>query len=128
MQIKQGDIYWVSLQDQNRAGTGYTHPYVVVQDNVLNGSRIHTVVVCALTTNLNRAKAPGNVLLEAGESNLPRQSVVVVSQVSVVDKTQLGEYIGSLTGQRIRQILDGMRFLQRMTEHHEEAEEKQPGN
>jgi mRNA interferase MazF len=123
MEIKQGDIYWVPLKESNVAETCPTHPHVVVQDNVLNRSRIHTVVVCALTTNLKRAKAPGNVLLEAGESNLPRQSVVVVSQVSVVDKAQLGEYIGSLTRQRISQILDGMRFLQVMTEHHEKGEE-----
>ena len=74
------------------------------------------MVVCALTSNIKRAKAPGNVLLEAGEANLPRQSVVVVSQVSTVDKTQLGEYIGLLTEERINQILAGMQFLQLFTE------------
>ena len=117
MEINQGDIYWVKVKEPNTGEAGYTHPHVVVQEDVLNRSRINTVVVCALTTNLKRAKSPGNVLLEAGEGHLPRQSVVVVSQVSVVDKTQLGEYIGSLTRQRIHQILDGMQFLQRMTEH-----------
>jgi mRNA interferase MazF len=105
--INQGDIYWVPLTEQN-----YTHPHVVIQDNVFNHSRISTLVVCALTTNLRRAKDPGNVLLEAGEANLPKQSVVVVSQVSTVDKTQLGEYIGTLSEQRLNQILAGMRFLQ----------------
>jgi mRNA interferase MazF len=123
MEINQGDIYWVLLKETNGAEPGYIHPQVVIQDNVLNGSRIHTVVVCALTTNLKRAKAPGNVLLEAGEANLPRQSVVVVSQVSVVDKTEFGEYVGSLAPKRIKQILDGMRFLQMMTEHHEKDKE-----
>jgi mRNA interferase MazF len=97
---------------------------VVIQDNVINRSRIGTVVICALTTNLKRAKAPGNVLLEAGEANLPRQSIVVVSQVSTIDKAQLGEYIGSLTRQRMDQILAGMQFLQRMTERRETGEEK----
>ena len=63
--------------------------------------------------------APGNVLLDAGEANLPRQSVVVVSQVSTVNKTQIGEYIGTLTSERISQILAGMRFLQLMTERRE---------
>jgi mRNA interferase MazF len=89
---------------------------VVVQEDVLNHSRIHTVVVCALTTNAKRANLPGNVLLEAGEANLPKPSIVVVSQVSTVDKAQLGAYIGSLTRPRIDQILAGMQFLQRMTE------------
>ena len=119
MAVNPGDIYWVSVE-----ASGFPHPHVVIQDGIVNGSRIHTVVVCALTTNLKRAKAPGNVLLQAGEANLPKQSVVVVSQVSSVDKTQLGEYIGSLGEQRIHQILAGMRFLQSMTERRIREEEK----
>lgn len=111
MAINQGDIYWVPLQETDDE-VGPTHPHVVVQENVLNHSRITTVVVCALTSNLKRAKSPGNVLLEVGEANLTRQSVVVVSKVSTVDKTQLGEYIGSLSEQRVREILAGMQFLQ----------------
>jgi mRNA interferase MazF len=119
MTVNQGEIYWVTLKGSAGSDPGYPHPHVVIQENVINHSRIQTVVVCALTTNLKRAKAPGNVLLDAGEGNLARQSVVVVSQVSTIDKTQLGEHIGILTPQRIHQILAGMRFLQRMTEHHE---------
>lgn len=124
MKIKQGELYWVVLEDPS-GEAAYPHPHVVIQDNVLNSSRINTVVVCALTTNLKRAKAPGNVLLEIGEANLPRQSVVVVSQVSTVDKTQLGEYIGSLTEQRVHQILAGMQFLQQMMKHHDQGEAKE---
>jgi len=116
MAVNQGDIYWVVLEGSNGAEPVHPHPHVVIQENVINRSRINTVVVCALTTNLKRAKAPGNVLLEAGEANLPRQSIVVVSQVSTVEKAQLGEYIGSLSKERINQILAGMRFLQRMSE------------
>jgi mRNA interferase MazF len=119
MIINQGDIYWVPLEEPDGAEPGYTHPHVVIQDNVFNRSRITTVVVCALTSNIKRAKAPGNVLLEAGEANLPRQSVVIVSQVSSVSKTQLGQYIGTLNQQRIDQILTGMRFLQTLSERHE---------
>jgi len=124
MKVSQGDIFWVPLEESNGTASDHTHPHVVVQDNILNNSRINTVVVCALTTNLKRAKAPGNVLLEKGEANLSKQSVVVVSQVSTVDKTQLGEYIGALTEQRINQVLAGMQFLQLITERHELGEEK----
>jgi mRNA interferase MazF len=85
---------------------------VVVQDDVFNHSRITTVVVCALTSNLHRANEPGNVLLEVGEGNLPKQSVVVVSQVSSVAKARLGERIGSLSDVRVDQILAGLRFQQ----------------
>ena len=123
MIVNQGDLYWVSLDGSSGSEPGYTHPHVVIQENVLNHSRIRTVAICALTTNLKRAKAPGNVLLEAGEANLPKQSVVVVSQVSTVDQAQLGEYVGTLDKPRIDQILAGMRFLQRMTEHPERGEE-----
>src|SRR5215210_553379 len=122
MVVNQGDIYWVSLEEQSGSEPGYSHPYVVIQENIINRSRINTVVVCALTTNLKRAKAPGNVLLEAGEANLPRQSVVVVSQVSAANKWQLGEYIGSLSEQRLQQIANGMQFLQRMSEHRQVEE------
>ena len=104
------------MKEPDGSEPGYTHPHVVIQDDVINHSRIQTVVVCALTTNAKRANAPGNVLLEPGEANLPRQSIVVVSQVSTVEKAQLGEYIGSLTQQRVDQILAGMRFLQLMSE------------
>jgi len=106
MLVNQGDIYWVS------SGSGYPHPHVVIQENAINHSRIDTVVVVALTTNRKRSNAPGNVVLEAGEANLSRYSIVVVSQVSTVAKADLGEYIGSLTEQRVHQILAGMRFLQ----------------
>ena len=110
--INQGEIYWAQLGDLSGSESGIRHPHVVIQDNVFNHSRINTVVVCALTSNIKRANTPGNVLLDVGEANLPKQSVVEVSKVSTVDKTQLGEYIGSLTERRTNQILAGMRFLQ----------------
>lgn len=111
--INQGDVFWVSPQPSSQTDLGHhPHPYVVVQDNLFNHSRINSVVVCALTTNLKQANAPGNVLLDVGEANLPKQSVVVVSKVSTVNKSQLGETIGALTQQRVEQILAGMRFLQ----------------
>lgn len=111
--INQGDIFWIRPEEANQAELGhYPHPYVVVQDNLFNHSRIHSVVVCALTSNLRQAHAPGNVLLEPGEANLWQQSVVVVSKISAVGKWQLGDYIGSLNESRIEQILAGLRFLQ----------------
>lgn len=111
-EINRGDVYWVAPDDSRGLAPSYSHPHVVIQDDVLNHSRITTVVVCALTTNLHRASEPGNVLLEVGEGSLPKQSVVVVSQVSSVDKARLGERIGSLSDGRVEQILAGLRFQQ----------------
>ncbi|NOJ77285.1 type II toxin-antitoxin system PemK/MazF family toxin [Myxococcus xanthus] len=110
--INRGDVFWVAPDDSRGPVPGYSHPHVVVQDDVFNHSRITTVVVCALTSNLHRASEPGNVLLEVGEGNLPKQSVVVVSQVSSVDKARLGARIGALSDARVEQILAGLRFQQ----------------
>jgi len=112
MRIDRGDIFWIAPDDSRGPAPDYSHPHVVVQDDVFNHSRITTVVVCALTSNLHRATEPGNVLLEPGEGGLPRQSVVVVSQISSVEKSRLGERIGSLSAARVEQILAGLRFQQ----------------
>jgi mRNA interferase MazF len=110
--INRGDVFWIAAADTRGPIPTYSHPYVVIQDDVFNHSRITTVIVCALTSNLHRGNEPGNVLLDVGEGNLPRQSVVVVSQICSVDKTRLGERIGSLSEARVEQILAGLRFQQ----------------
>ena len=112
VQINRGDVFWLGPDDARGPVPAYAHPHVVVQDDVFNHSRIATVVVCALTSNLHRASEPGNVLLEVGEGNLPKQSVVVVSQISSVEKTRLGARIGTLSDARVEQILAGLRFQQ----------------
>jgi mRNA interferase MazF len=109
--IKQGDIFWVDLGIPKGSAPGYKHPYVVIQSNVFNASKINTVVVCALTSNLKRAKAPGNVLLRRGEENLKKESVVNISQIVTVDKTDLIEKIGSLSQSRIKEIIEGVKLL-----------------
>ena len=110
--IHRGDLYWIAPDDSRGPAPSYSHPHVVVQDDLFNHSRITTVVVCALTTNLHRAGEPGNVLLDPDEGGLPQQSVVVVSQISSVEKSRLGARIGALSGERVDQILDGLRFQQ----------------
>jgi mRNA interferase MazF len=107
--IHRGDVFWLAA-DLSRPGAA--HPHVVVQDDVFNHSRITTVVVCALTTNVRRASEPGNVLLEPGEGGLTKRSVVVVSQVDAVEKQRLGEKLGALSQARVEQVLAGLRFLQ----------------
>lgn len=108
MVVRQGDIFWVSLGEPGGSEPGYRHPHVVIQNNVFNASRINTVVVVALTSNLQRAQAPGNVLLGKGEGNLPKKSVVNVSQIFTVDRGQLEQKIGTLAPSRVREILDGL--------------------
>jgi len=111
MVINQGDIFWIDVGEPTGSSPGHRHPHIVIQNNVFNQSRINTAVVCALTSNLGRAKAPGNVLLDSDEAGLPKQSVVVVSQIFTVDKSELTEHMGTLSRKRIRQIQDGIKLL-----------------
>lgn len=110
--VNRGDLFWIAADPSRGSVPGVPHPHVVVQDDVFNQSRIGTVVVCALSSNPQRAHEPGNVPLDPGEGGLARRSVVVVSQVSCVYKARLGEHIGQLSAERVEQILSGMRFLQ----------------
>lgn len=111
MVINQGDIYWIDFDQPSGSEPGYRHPHVVVQNNLFNRSEIRTVVVCALTSNLKRASAPGNLLLDKKETHLPKDSVVNVSQIFTVDKSQLDEYVSTLSAKRVREILNGIRLV-----------------
>lgn len=107
MPFTPGDVYWFQPQNSGDESPRIPHPHVViaVRDD-------GTVTLCAITSNLKRVSMPGNVLLDAGEANLERQSVVEVSKVSVADTLQLGGRIGALTAQRVEQILAGIRFVE----------------
>jgi len=109
--INQGDVFWIDFIEPSGSETGYRHPHVVIQNNLFNRSRINTAVVCTLTSNLKRSSAPGNVTLAKDEANLPRQSVVNISQIFTVNKSDLSEKIGTLSANRVSQILSGIALL-----------------
>ncbi len=109
--INQGDIFWIDFKSPDGSEPGYRHPHLVIQNNLFNRSRINTVVVCTLTSNMKRASAPGNVALNKGEANLPKKSVVNISQIFTVNKSDLSEKIGILSKERFFQVLQGIRLL-----------------
>ncbi len=111
MVAKQGEIYWVDLGEPSGSEPGYRHPHIVIQNNIFNSSNINTVVVCSLTSNLKRSKAPGNVSLDKGEANLPQKSVVNISQIYTVNKSDLVEKIGQVSEKRMYKILEGLKLL-----------------
>ena len=90
---------------------GYRHPHLVIQNNLFNRSRINTVVVCTLTSNIKRAGVPGNIVLSKGEANLPKKSVVNITQIFTVNKSDLSEKIKTLSKKRVFQVLQGIRLL-----------------
>ena len=111
MVIGQGDVFWLDIGEPRESAPGFRRPYVIVQNDVFNQSRIQTAILCAITSNLELAKAPGNIQLLKGEANLPRASVVNVSQVITVDKSFLREKIGTLSRQRVQEIVAGLRLV-----------------
>ena len=111
MVIQQGDIFWIDFGDPRGSAPGNVRPCVIIQNNIFNRSLINTVIVCAITSNLSRGASPGNILLNRHEANMPKQSVVNISQIYTVDKTDLKEKIGSLSKERFRQILDGIQII-----------------
>ena len=109
--IRQGEVYWLDLGPAAGSAPAYRHPCVVVQNDLFNNSAIATSVVCLITSNLARANAPGNVRLDKGEANLPKASVVNVSQILTVDKRELVSPIGQLTPAAVDAVRDGLHML-----------------
>ena len=105
----QGDIYWVRFGRSGDSGPSGKRPAVIIQSNLLNRTNIQTTVVTLLTSNLKFARIPGNVSLKKGAANLPKASVVVVSQMATVDKTRLLEKIGTLSQEKLTEVVDGCR-------------------
>ncbi len=111
MVISQGEVWWADLREPTGSGPGYRRPVIVVQCDALNQSRVNTVVCVPLTTNLKWADAPGNVLLAARATGLPKESVANVSLIVAVDRRQMTECIGKLTRRELDLVLGGIDTL-----------------
>lgn len=101
--FQQGAVYWLQLEP-----TAIPHPHVIVYPNTPQPQQI---VVCAITTNARKISVPANILLEIGEANLPKASIIEVSKHFIIHQAQLGDFIGILSPRRVDQIIAGMRFL-----------------
>ncbi len=108
MVVAQGDIFWADLPVPIGSGPGLRRPVLVVQGNAFNRSRIATVLVVPLTSNLRLAEAPGNVLLRRQATGLPKDSVANVSQVIAIDKSLLTERVGHVRSGVLQLVLTGI--------------------
>lgn len=106
--ISQGEIWWADLRAPKGSEPGFRRPVVVVQGDALNRSRIATVVCVPLTSNLKWADAPGNVLLAARSTSLPKDSVANVSQIVALDKAVLTERVSKLSAAKVDLLLSGI--------------------
>ena len=107
----RGETWWANLPDPVGSEPGYRRPVLVVQDDTFTQSRISTVIVVIITSNVQLAEAPGNILLPKEATGLPRDSVANVSQILTVDKKFLVECIGSLPNNLQEEINDGLRTI-----------------
>ncbi len=109
--MKRGEVWWASLPAATGSGPGFRRPVVVVQSNPFNASRIATVVVVVVTSNLKLADAPGNVRISRRSSGLDKASVVNVSQLLTLDRVLLTERVGRLKDSLLTRIDDGLRLV-----------------
>jgi mRNA interferase MazF len=110
-EIQRGEIWWADLPEPRRSEPGYRRPVLVVQADAFNLSRIQTTIVAVITTNLDLAEAPGNVLLPAPLSGLPRDSVVNISQLLTLGRGCLTEHAGTLPPRLQRSVDEGLRMV-----------------
>ncbi|MBI2918473.1 MAG: type II toxin-antitoxin system PemK/MazF family toxin [Chloroflexi bacterium] len=108
MSVAQGDIWWAELPSPAGSAPGFRRPVIVVQGDHLNRSRIATVVCVPLTSNLNWAEAPGNTLLRATATGLPKDSVANASQILTIDREFLNERVGELPPGLFAQVIRGI--------------------
>ena len=90
---------------------GLPRPVLIIQSNNFNRSCINTVVIAVMTTNLKFANSQGNVLLTSRQSNLPKDSVVNVSQLFTIDESVLRDFIGALSAKKMEQVDNGLRLV-----------------
>ena len=109
--MHRGEVWWASLRSPEGSEPGYRRPVLVVQDDAFNASKINTVVVVALTSNMALHAAPGNVLLSKRSTRLPKASVANVAQILTLDKSLLTERISQVEPSVMREVDDGLRLV-----------------
>jgi mRNA interferase MazF len=109
--MKRGEIWWASLKPPEGSGPGYRRPVLILQANSFNESRISTVLVSVITSNLALAQAPGNVRISKSDSALPKASVANISQILTIDRQFLSERIGALPRRVMDRVNEGLKLV-----------------
>lgn len=109
--MKRGELWWASLPPPAGSGPGFRRPVLVVQSDPFNDSRIASVVVAVVTSNLALADAPGHVRLGRSESGLSKPSVVNVSQLLTIDRRVFSGRIRALPGTSMQAVEAGLRLV-----------------
>ncbi len=109
--MKLGEIWWVNLPTPSKSESGFRRPVLIIQNNSFNISKINTIICVIITSNIELAKAPGNIILDKSESKLPKKSVVNVSQILTLDKRFLSKYISTLNSKILNKVESGIKLV-----------------
>jgi mRNA interferase MazF len=109
--VERGELWWADLGEPRGSAPALRRPVLVLQADSFNRSRLQTVVVVSLTTNLRLADAPGNVVCRPRGAGLSERSVVNVTQLSTLDRRFLDARIGRLPAATLRQVEEGVRLV-----------------
>jgi mRNA interferase MazF len=109
--MQRGEIWWADLAEPAGSAPGYRRPMLLIQADAFTASRIATVIAVVITSNLHLAAAPGNVLLQAAESGLPKDSVINVSQIITIYKLTLDEQVGHVSARTLEAVEQGLRLV-----------------
>ena len=107
MIIKRGDIYYADLSPVIGSEQGGVRPVLVVQNDVGN-KYSPTVIAAAITSQINKAKLPTHIEVDALQFGLSKDSVILLEQVRTIDKKRLKEKIGHLEGDLMDKVNDAL--------------------
>lgn len=109
--MRRGEIWWASLPNPTGSGPGFRRPVLILQSNPFNESRIATIIVAVVTSNLALAEAPGNIRLGKSESGLTKPSVVNISQIHTLDRALLVGKVRALPATSLSRVTEGLRLV-----------------
>ena len=103
MIVKRGDVFYADLSPVIGSEQGGVRPVLVIQNDIGN-KYSPTIIIAAITSQINKAKLPTHVEINAPEYGLPRDSVVLMEQVRTIDKKRLREKIGRFNDEMMVEV------------------------
>ena len=111
MVIRKGSIYWVDFSPGKGSEPIGRRPGLVIQNDILNDSKLNTVIMLAITSTMKFGELPGNVILRKNEANLPKKCVINITQIKSVDKTSIKEKIATLSKRKMDEVYEGLKLV-----------------
>jgi len=109
MVIGRGAIYWADLGPAVGSRPAKRRPVLVISGDGYNRSRLATVLAAVITSNTQLATMPGNVFLPKNATGLSRDSVVNVTALATLNKSDLADKTGTVPVALMREVDRGLR-------------------